>query len=311
MIARASRLATFSMAVLSLGGCGSHDTDGDSRADGDSLTADTRASDTAAVDTEVADAGDVQADVADVTNPGWWRPGVETTWQWQLQGEVDTRYAVDLYDIDMAESSTQLIAALQADGKKVVCYFSAGSYEEFRDDAGEFAEADLGDPLDDWPGERWLDIRTENVRRIMRARLDRARDKGCDGVEPDNVDGYTNDTGIALDAADQLDFNRFLATEAHARGLAVGLKNDLNQIEALVGDFDFALDEQCHQYDECDSLAPFVAAGKPVFVAEYQDRWVSDADQRATLCAASRADHLHTLVLPVLLDGSFRYSCDD
>ena len=37
---------------------------------------------------------------------------------------------------------------------------------------------------------------------------------GCDGVEPDNVDGYVNDTGFDLTAGDQLDFNRFARGEA-------------------------------------------------------------------------------------------------
>ena len=83
------------------------------------------------------------------------------------------------------------------------------------------------------------------------------------------MDGYTNSTGFLLTADDQLVFNRFLATAAHARGLSVGLKNDLDQVPQLVGDFDWALDEQCYEYDECDALLPFVAAGKAVFGVEY------------------------------------------
>ncbi len=58
----------------------------------------------------------------------------------------------------------------------------------------------------------------------MLRRLDLAVTKGCDGVEPDNMDGYANDSGFPLTAEDQLTFNRFIANEAHRRGLAVGLK---------------------------------------------------------------------------------------
>ena len=61
-----------------------------------------------------------------------------------------------------------------------------------------------------------------------------------------------------------------LATEAHARGLSIGLKNDLDQIPDLVGDFDWALDEQCWEYDGVrPRCAPFIAAGKAVFGVEY------------------------------------------
>ena len=50
--------------------------------------------------------------------------------------------------------------------------------------------------------------------KIILDRLDVARAKGCDGVEPDNVDGYANKTGFDLTKDDQLRFNRFLAVEA-------------------------------------------------------------------------------------------------
>lgn len=42
----------------------------------------------------------------------------------------------------------------------------------------------------------------------MQARLDLAVQKGCDGVEPDNVDGYQNNSGFPLTAQDQLAYNR-------------------------------------------------------------------------------------------------------
>ena len=68
---------------------------------------------------------------------------------------------------------------------------------------------------------------------MIASRLDIAAARGCDGVEPDNVDGYDNDSGFELTRADQIDFNRFLATEAHQRGLSVGLKNALDLVEEL------------------------------------------------------------------------------
>jgi hypothetical protein len=245
----------------------------------------------------------------------WYKPGVETTWQWQLQpgasGRINTDYDVDLYDVDLFDVPQETIDALQAAGRRVICYFSAGSFEDFRDDADQFNPADIGSPLDGFPDERWLDVRSENVRRIMRQRLDLAASRGCDGVEPDNVDGFQNDSGFDLTAADQLDFNRFLADAAHQRDLAVGLKNDLDQVTALVTSFDFSVNEQCHEFDECQALAPFIDAGKPVFNAEYDDPFVSNPAVRQALCADAQARNLRTLVLPLDLDDSFRFSCDE
>ena len=49
----------------------------------------------------------------------------------------------------------------------------------------------------------------------------------------------------------------------------MGLKNDLGQIDDLLSYFDWALNEECFTYQECDLLLPFVAAGKAVFGVEY------------------------------------------
>jgi hypothetical protein len=104
----------------------------------------------------------------------------------------------------------------------------------------------------------------------MEARLELAAQKGCDGVDPDNVDGYTHDTGFPLTYDDQITYNVFLAQAAHSRGLAIGLKNDLEQIPDLLRYFDWILNEECFTYQECNRLLPFVQAGKPVFVIEYE-----------------------------------------
>jgi uncharacterized protein (TIGR03437 family) len=206
---------------------------------------------------------------------GWgqsiWRPALETSWQWQLTGTIDLSLDVQMYDLDLFQTSASTVAGLHARGKKVVCYVSVGTFEPFRSDASRFPESVKGTPLEDFPDERWLDIRQiELLRPILEARFDQCRAKGFDGVEPDNVDGYENRSGFPLTAADQLRFNRFIAAIAHERGLSVGLKNDLDQIPQLVGDFDWALNEQCFEYNECNSLRPFIQAGKAVFHVEYE-----------------------------------------
>ncbi len=197
-------------------------------------------------------------------------PPVHATWQIQYTGALDLTPAVDVFNLDLFEASPEAIATLQARGVFVMCYFSAGSWEAWRPDAGRFPPEVLGAELEDWPDERWLDVRRlDLLQPLMAARLDLARAKGCHGVDPDNVDAYQQATGFPLSAADQLAYNRWLAEAAHARGLSVGLKNDLEQIPDLLPWFDWALNESCFSFDECALLLPFVDAGKPVFVIEY------------------------------------------
>ena len=233
-----------------------------------------------------------------------------TTWQWQLQGELNKSYNVNLYDIDLFDTSKETIKELKKSGRVVICYFSAGSYEDWRDDANTFPDEALGKKMDGWD-ERWLDIRNSQIKTIMQNRLKLAKDKGCDGVEPDNVDGYSNDTGFNLNPQDQLKYNKFLSSEAKKLGLLIGLKNDLDQIKELEPHFDFALNEQCHEYNECDLLTPFIESNKPVFNAEYAQKYVDNTDgARDKLCKDAKDRDFRTLVLPQDLDGSFRFSCD-
>ena len=240
----------------------------------------------------------------------WYRPTPNVSWQWQLQGTLNTSYNVAIYDIDLFDTSTDQILRLQNASKKVICYFSAGSYESFRADSNRFLETDLGSPLDGFADEKWLDIRSGNVKSIMLRRLDLAVTKGCDGVEPDNMDGYANDSGFPLTAEDQLTFNRFIANEAHRRGLAVGLKNDLDQIPELVEYFDFAVNEQCFEFDECNELSPFINSGKAVLNAEYLKLYVINTNSRNRLCSSAISQQLSSLILPIELDDSYRDSCN-
>ena len=203
----------------------------------------------------------------------WYKPLPGTSWQWQLSGEINTNYDVEVYDLDLVETSQNVIDELHNKGVKVICYFNAGSFEEFRDDASLFPKEVLGNTLDGWEDEKWLDISNyEKFSKIMEDRLDLAVKKNCDGVEPDNVDGYSNNNGFGLTYLEQLEYNKWLANEAHKRGLAIALKNDLEQVNDLVNYFDFAVNEQCFEYDECELLLPFITQNKAVFGVEYESK---------------------------------------
>ncbi|MGA5206437.1 endo alpha-1,4 polygalactosaminidase [Streptomyces variegatus] len=230
-----------------------------------------------------------------------WKPRPGLAWQWQLDGKVDASADVPVYDIDGFENSAADVARLHRAGRKVICYVNVGAWEDFRPDRDDFPPSVLGEP-NGWGGERWLDIRRLTVLRpIMERRFDMCRDKGFDAVEPDLVEGYGNDTGFPLTARDQLRYNRMIAAIAHERGLSVGLKNDLPQIPQLVGHFDFAVNEECAQYDECGELSPFIAAGKAVFHVEY-------TEPRSGFCAESRRLRLSSMLKEPEL-GVWRSPC--
>jgi hypothetical protein len=201
-----------------------------------------------------------------------WMPKPTTApWQWQLQGKIDVSVPAAVYEVDGFETPRRTVARLHRLGRRVICYLDVGSWESYRPDAGAFPSTVLGDVYSGYPDERWLDIRQiPALAPILRKRFDLCASKGFDAVEPDNIAGYENKTGFPLSGADQLRFNRWVAREVHRRGMSVALKNDPDQVGSLVGDFDFAVVEECFEYDECQKFSPFIEAGKAVFSAEYE-----------------------------------------
>lgn len=235
-----------------------------------------------------------------------WQPPAGTRWWWQLENTatLDPNLAVDVYDIDLFEGeATGMIQTLKNNGYRVICYFSAGSYEPFRVDMEGFNPAALLNPVEGFEEERWLDIRSSqpylagDIKPVMAARLQKAADLGCDAVEPDNVDAWANTNGV-VSQADQLSYNRWLAASAHALGLSTGLKNDLEQIGDLLDDFDFAVNEQCYAYDECEVyLTTFLARNKAVFNQEYggSGGGVSQTVYTTQACPYFRSNNISSL----------------
>lgn len=231
-----------------------------------------------------------------------WQPKVGATWQIILSdaSAKDLRAPwpnVEAFDADLYDVPKSSWQSMNAAGIHSICYFSAGSWEDWRPDADKFPKKDIGKPLDGWPGENWLNITSPAVRSVMSERLDLAKAKGCHAVDPDNVDVYDNGGGgFGLTSADSLDYVKFLAAEAHKRGMACGLKNALKLIPDVLDDVQFAVNEQCVQYEECNKLMPFTKAGKPVFGIEYPHPPITKAKVNSVCDSRYRPKDFSTLV---------------
>ncbi|KAI0142658.1 glycoside hydrolase superfamily [Xylariaceae sp. FL1272] len=202
------------------------------------------------------------------------QPAVGTTWDYPLGFSLTTsnvNASTVFYPVDLEDTSADTISKLISAGHTIVCYFSAGSYEDWRSDADQFPASALGNALDGWEGENWLDTTDATVRSIMTARIQSAADKGCVGIDADNIDGYENDSGFDLTEDTAVDYITFLADTAHGLGLAYGLKNGGDLVDRVIDLSEWVINEQCAEYDECDLYAPFISAGKPVFHVEYTD----------------------------------------
>jgi len=189
------------------------------------------------------------------------------SWSIQYEGAIVPRgkdfHIVDLFDVSDAD-----LAALRSQGTKTIAYFSS-QYEKWRTDSHKFAAADIGSSLDGWPGENWINPKSTAVRQIMLERMDYAKQRGFYGIDMDNVDFYEFSNGFGSTAVDALDYVRFLANAAHARGLKFGLKNATGLIMTTKDVVDYYVNEEAHQYGDQDS---YYGIRKPVFNIEYKAR---------------------------------------
>ena len=194
------------------------------------------------------------------------------SWTYDIGGYHGPTYQTSVVMIDLFDTSDTVISALKSEGRVVSCYFSAGTFEEWREDADQFDQSILGLPMAEWEGERWLDIRSDLTFDIMNTRMATAQQKGCQALEPDNVDGYINNTGFDLTKSDQISYLMKLSQAARNFGLLIGLKNADDLVAELEPFFDFSIAEECYKYKECCDYYPFIENSKPVFAIEYTEK---------------------------------------
>jgi hypothetical protein len=239
-------------------------------------------------------------------------PAGKVSWDWQIgagtEANVGLPAGVKLLDIDGFDISAGKVASLKSAGVYTVCYINAGSYEPNRPDSASYPQALKVQADPDWPGEFFLDVtdvlKPDSVlAKILRARFKMCKDKGFDALEPDNLQNDENVTGGRITTQQQLDFNGWVADEAHAAGLAVFQKNGPDKVllkdrtgKMMVEKFDGILNEQCQEFSECTALAEYPKRGKLALNVEYKKTLTVD-------CAASDNLQINSLKKDLPLVG--------
>jgi len=199
-----------------------------------------------------------------------WIPAAGDSYQIQYSGKLNTANPAGIYDLDMFDTPASIVGELHRRGRRVVCYIDVGTWENWRPDAKEFPARVLGEKDGHWKGERWLDVRATSILEpIMAHRLDLCKKKGFDGVDPDNLDGYQNDTGFPLTYREQLAYDTWVAKAAHDRGLTAAQKGDDGQVNDLVKVFDYAVVEQCFAQGWCKKFNLYSDNNRLVVDVEY------------------------------------------
>ena len=232
-----------------------------------------------------------------------WQPGPHEPWQWMISGVFNVNNAAHMkggatdqpttYDIDGFQNTAATVSALHAKGYHVICYIEVGSWVDYRPDSSQFPSSIIGKKIDGF-SDKWTDIRSPQIKPIVAARIQMCASKGFDAVEPDLEDGYSNNTGFPLTAADQIAFDTWVATTVHNAGMSVLLKGDPEQAKQFAPTVDFFLNEECNDYSECDQYPSLAAAGQTVLNAEYSGKCPT---------SSGSATNLDTTLFKVNLNG--------
>jgi len=203
-----------------------------------------------------------------------WQPKPGLTWNYVLGDDkfnVHTEKA-QVIDVDY-ELSASKIQEFHNAGKKVICYFSGGTVENWRNDFSSFKAVSglVKNVYDGWDDEYWLDYRVDGIKSLIKKRMQIAKNKNCDGIEVDNLDGYSVNKGHwDLKESDAIQYAKWLGNTAHSLDIAIGLKNIPGLLDTLGSYFDFAINESCVNHgSECSYYKKFISSGKAVFGITY------------------------------------------
>jgi hypothetical protein len=273
----------------------------------------------------------------------WWVPSATTplAWQWEIGHTLSLSSPSDMgtngmlytggnasapsvYDIDGIENPASTVAALHAQGKRVIRYVEVGASGPY---GGAFttyfnqftAAGVVGNVMPGYP-EYYLNITAPATVSIVKSIIrDQCAAKGFDAVEPDIDDSWYNNTGFSISAANEEAYLGALSSYAHALGLGWGLKDgdqasNLSQSAAFIHDLiathtvDFALTEQSFQGGSVSAIYPaFANAGLAVFEAEYNDQ--GSTIPPATYCPIANSDNINAVQFDSNLDGAVRVTC--
>ncbi len=206
---------------------------------------------------------------------------ISSEFDWRLDKiqSNTTKVTARTIDVDAFFTTKESIKKWQKEGREVIAYISVGTYESLRPDAGDFNISIRGNAYPGFKNEYFVDIREiDSLKPIMKKRFDMIKEKGFDGIEPDNMDSYIRDvygdkngTGFSLTKEDGKRYIDFILKEAKDRNLSIGQKNAYELAIDYVDKFDWALTEDMFYENFEDRMRIYAENNKTVFATEYTD----------------------------------------
>eukprot|EP00834_Sanchytrium_tribonematis_P001924 NODE_51_length_31136_cov_0.357670.p12 type:complete len:290 gc:universal NODE_51_length_31136_cov_0.357670:18418-17549(-) len=190
----------------------------------------------------------------------WFKPDTGASYYHQETGDIKMDEDVSIYSIPLF--SGELIKQLQSKGKKVLCQYSVGVW---RQGQPALDKKYMGNEIQS--NVFALNVKEDAVKNYVSQFIQKAEDFGCDGFEPLDMNVYSRDNGLDITLDDQFSYSKWLADQAHSKGLFIGMYNAVLQL-AAIDSFDYAVAINCFMTNNCVNYSQVISKAKPVFDME-------------------------------------------
>ncbi|MFK5890385.1 MAG: endo alpha-1,4 polygalactosaminidase [Flavobacteriaceae bacterium] len=178
---------------------------------------------------------------------------------------------IDPFEGNIATS----IAQIKARGNTIGAYISIGTGENWRADFNQMQPYLVSQSWGQWPNEYFVKIITPELINILKTRIDKIANWGCDWVEFDNMDWVYDDDlratyNFTVTQQEGVAYYKELCDYVHQKGMKCMAKNTVENAT----NFDGVLYESYHNdknWWDVSGAKNFLAADKLVIVNHYNE----------------------------------------
>lgn len=270
--------------------------------------------------------------------PDYWqpKPGETKNWDIQVNAPIDlsTERAMIIVDLFAsvpspttiaygdgstvsvpAGSQPQTMATLQARQTIITCRVGLGGVKSTDPDFAKFPSGTVSSmTLDDDQVTHYLDFAQRAAwEDIAFARIDLAKQIGCDAIEPYLSDHGFTDLGFPPELESQRSWYAAVAAAVHGRELSVGMRNgvELGLVDTMAANYDWLLVERCAEVPNCELVRPFLNVRKAVFAIDFPTDFEGTPQDPAQMCSRQLDGNVQDgIVKDVMLSSAFRLQCE-
>ncbi len=200
-------------------------------------------------------------------------------WILSIDNYENINFKSQIIDLDVLDTPKKVIDILHKDLNIVIWYINVWAIENYRDDYKDFSDEIVWRVYPWWEDEKFLDIKNyDKFKYLILNRLDIAKEKWFDWIEPDNMDTFDNqeETWFKITKEDEINYIKWLNKEVKKRWMFLIQKNAPELSNSLDDILDWVLIEWAFYNNIFKYYLNYIKKWKIVLNVEYTDNTNKD-----------------------------------